>query len=139
MYFCPTSQGPMSKLFRFSKSLGKSNGRKWSQVSKFLQIKGVRSPCIFFIYFYFIFFFFGQFCVKAGVFGIGATICIGREMLGLQYWGFFFELPISSGGGRHSGRQRIVSSNHRGKTQLMLRKTLLFEKTQILIFKIIFY
>ena len=30
--FCPTSRGPMSTLFRFSESLGKSNGKKWSKI-----------------------------------------------------------------------------------------------------------
>ena len=30
--FSPTSQSPMSKLFRFSKSLGKNNGKNWSQI-----------------------------------------------------------------------------------------------------------
>ena len=34
----------MSKLFRFSESLGKSNGKKWSQIWKLLLIKGVESP-----------------------------------------------------------------------------------------------
>ena len=29
-FFAPTSQSPMSKLFRFSESFGKSNGKKWS-------------------------------------------------------------------------------------------------------------
>ena len=32
--FSPTSQSPMSKLFRFLKSLGKSNAKKWSQIWK---------------------------------------------------------------------------------------------------------
>ena len=30
--FAPSSQSPMFKLFRFSESLGKSNGKKWSQI-----------------------------------------------------------------------------------------------------------
>ena len=30
-YFTPTSQSRMSKIFRVSKSLGKSAGKKWSQ------------------------------------------------------------------------------------------------------------
>ena len=34
----------MSKLFRFSESLEKSNGKKWSQISKLLLIKGEKSP-----------------------------------------------------------------------------------------------
>ena len=42
--FAPTSQSPMSKLFRFSESFGKSNGKKWSQIWKLLLIKGVKLP-----------------------------------------------------------------------------------------------
>ena len=42
--FAPTSRSPMSKLFRVSESLGKSNGKKWSQIWKLLLIKGVKSP-----------------------------------------------------------------------------------------------
>ena len=30
-YFAPTSRSQMSNLFRDSESLGKSNGKKWSQ------------------------------------------------------------------------------------------------------------
>ena len=36
----PTSQSPMSKLFRCSGFLGKSNGKKWSQIVRLLLIKG---------------------------------------------------------------------------------------------------
>ena len=39
-----TSQSPMSKLVRFSESLGKSNGKKWSHSLKKKLIKGVKSP-----------------------------------------------------------------------------------------------
>ena len=42
--FAPTSWSPMSKLFRFSKSLGKTNVKKWSQIWKLLLIKVVKSP-----------------------------------------------------------------------------------------------
>ena len=42
--FAPTSRSPMSKLFRFSESLWKSNGKKWSQILKLLLTKGVKSP-----------------------------------------------------------------------------------------------
>ena len=41
--FAPTSLNPMSKLFRFLESLGKSNGKKWSQIWQYLIIKGVKS------------------------------------------------------------------------------------------------
>ena len=42
--FAPTSQSLMSKLFRFSESLEKSNGKKWSWIWQLLLIKGVKSP-----------------------------------------------------------------------------------------------
>ena len=43
--FAPTSQSPMSILFfSFSESLGKSNGKKWSQIWKLYLIKSVKSP-----------------------------------------------------------------------------------------------
>ena len=42
--FVPTSQSPMSKHLRFLKSLGKSNGKKWSQIWELLLIKGEKSP-----------------------------------------------------------------------------------------------
>ena len=41
--FAPTSRSPMYKLFRFSETLEKSNGKKWSQIGKFLLINGVKS------------------------------------------------------------------------------------------------
>ena len=42
--FAPTSWSPMSKLLGFSESLGKSVGKKWSQIWRFLLINGVKSP-----------------------------------------------------------------------------------------------
>ena len=42
--WAPTSQIRMSKIFRGSEYLGKSNGKKWSPIWKFLLIKGVRLP-----------------------------------------------------------------------------------------------
>ena len=42
LLFPPTSHSPMFKLFRFSVSLGKTNGKKWSQIWIFLLIKGVK-------------------------------------------------------------------------------------------------
>ena len=41
-FFAPPSRSPMSKKFRFLESLGKRNGAKWSQISNFLLIKGVK-------------------------------------------------------------------------------------------------
>ena len=48
--FAPTSQSRMSRIFRDSESLGKSNGKKLSQIWKLLLIKVVKSPrkkCLF--------------------------------------------------------------------------------------------
>ena len=42
--FVPTSQNPMPKLFRFSESLAKTNGKKWYRIVKLLLIKDVKSP-----------------------------------------------------------------------------------------------
>ena len=42
--FAPLSQSAMSKLFRFSESLVKSNGKKWCQIWKLLHVKGVKLP-----------------------------------------------------------------------------------------------
>ena len=42
--FAPTSRCPMSTLFIFVESSGKSNVKKWSQIWKLLLIKGVKSP-----------------------------------------------------------------------------------------------
>ena len=58
--FAPPSQSPMSKLFKFLKSLGKSYGKKWSNIWKLLLIKGVKSLRI--KIFFFFFFFFCEFC-----------------------------------------------------------------------------
>ena len=41
--FAPISQSPMSKLIRFLESLGKSNGKTWSQIWTLLLIKSVKS------------------------------------------------------------------------------------------------
>ena len=49
-------QCPMSKLFRFSESLEKSKGKKWSQISKLLLKKSVKSPRRKSFYRYFFFF-----------------------------------------------------------------------------------
>ena len=83
--FTPTSWSLMSKLFRFSESLGKINGKKLSQIWKVLLKNGIKSPRIYL----FIFFFF-QFCLTGRIiFVISATIRISREMLCLPYAGFF--------------------------------------------------
>ena len=42
--FAPTSRSQMSKIFRDSESLGKSNGKKWSQIWTFLFGSGLKSP-----------------------------------------------------------------------------------------------
>ena len=42
--FALTSQSPMSKLFIYSESVRKSNGKKWSQIWKLLLKNGVKLP-----------------------------------------------------------------------------------------------
>ena len=43
--FPPTSRSRMSNMFRDSESLGKSNGKKWSNIWTFLFGNGLRWPC----------------------------------------------------------------------------------------------
>ena len=49
--FAPTSRSRMSNIFRDSESLGKNNGKNWSQIYTFLFESGLKSPRIFFIFF----------------------------------------------------------------------------------------
>ena len=42
--FAPTSRSRMSNIFRDSESLGKSNGKKWSNIWTFLFGNGLKSP-----------------------------------------------------------------------------------------------
>ena len=42
--FAPTSQSWRSNIFKDSESLGKSNGKKWSQIWTFLFGNGLKSP-----------------------------------------------------------------------------------------------
>ena len=82
--FAPTSQSSMSKHLRFLESLGKNKGKKWSQIWHFVLIKGVKLPAkksIFVVR--------RILPYQADLFGIGATIRIGREMLCLPYAWFF--------------------------------------------------
>ena len=44
--FDPTSRSRMSNIFRDSESLGKSNGKKWSNIWTFLFGSGLKSPLI---------------------------------------------------------------------------------------------
>ena len=80
--FSPTSRSWMSNIFKDSESLGKSNGKKWSNIWTFLFGSGLKSPQK-------KKFFFCWFCLGPPSYGIGATIRIGREMLCLPYAGFF--------------------------------------------------
>ena len=43
-FFAPTSWSRMSNIFRDSESLGKSNGKKWSNIWIFLFASGLKSP-----------------------------------------------------------------------------------------------
>ena len=49
--FAPTSWSRMSNIFRGSETLGKSNGKKWSNIWTFLFGSGLKSPRIFFFFF----------------------------------------------------------------------------------------
>ena len=54
-HFSPTSQSRMSNIFRDSESLGKSNGKNWSQIWTFLFEKCLKSPrkkSFFFLHFF---------------------------------------------------------------------------------------
>ena len=42
--FAPTSRSRMSNIFRDPESLGKSNGKKWSQIGTFLFGSCLKSP-----------------------------------------------------------------------------------------------
>jgi hypothetical protein len=42
--FAPPSQSWMSNIFRDLEALGKSNGKKWSQIGTFLFGSGLKSP-----------------------------------------------------------------------------------------------
>ena len=42
--FAPTSRSQISNIFRYSESLGKSNGKKWSQIWTFLFENCLKSP-----------------------------------------------------------------------------------------------
>ena len=64
--FVPTSQSPISKLFRFSESLGKSNGKKWSKIWKLLLING--TPIAAQKMFCLVLFFLANFALLAGFF-----------------------------------------------------------------------
>ena len=76
--FAPYFQSPMSKNFRFSESLGINMSQIWN----LLPIKGEKFACN-------IFFFCQIFALLVGLFGIGATICIDREILCLPYASFW--------------------------------------------------
>ena len=56
--FAPTSRSRMSKIFRDSESLGKSNGKKWSHIWTFLFGSGLKLPRKLLL-----FIFFGWFCL----------------------------------------------------------------------------
>ena len=54
-FFAPTSQSRMSNIFRDSEFLGKSNGKKWSQIWTFLFencLKSLRKKKFFFSHFF---------------------------------------------------------------------------------------
>ena len=50
--FAPTSQSRISNIFRDSESLGKSNGKKWSNIWTFLFGSGLKLPRNSFFFFF---------------------------------------------------------------------------------------
>ena len=80
--FAPTSRSRMSNIFKDLESLGKSNGKKWSNIWTFFFGSGIKSQRKKKFYFCW-------FCLGPPSYGIGVTIRIGREMLCLPYAGFF--------------------------------------------------
>ena len=82
--FVPTFRSRMSNILRDSKFLGKSNGKKWSNIWTFFWkwSKIAAQKKVFFCWF----------CLGPPSYGIGATIRIGREMLCLPYAGFFLKM-----------------------------------------------
>ena len=83
IFWPPLPKVQCQHFFLFSESLGKTNGKKWSQISILLLIKGVKLPRKKKVRFS------TNFVLLAGVFGFSSTICIGQEMLCLSYVGFF--------------------------------------------------
>ena len=106
--FAPISRSRMSNIFRDLESLGKSNGKKWSNIWTLLFESGLKSPrkkkffcCWFCLTNHggnhasrWIIGFLG--ILGPPSYGIGAIIRIGREMLCLPYAGFFHLVPGQS-------------------------------------------
>ena len=65
--FAPTSQSPMFKNFKLSESLGKSIGKKGSQIIKLLLILGVKLARIFYLIFC-------KFCLTSTVFLVSVLL-----------------------------------------------------------------
>ena len=93
---CPISRSPISKLFRFSETLVKTNGKKWSEIWILLLNKGV-------------------FALLAGYFGIGATIRIGRKMICLPYAGLIYDQICCCLGNYGHGVSKVWCKWSKGK------------------------
>ena len=107
--FAPTSQRRMSNIFRDSESLGKSNGKKWSQIGTFLFencLKSLRKKSFFLLHFFPVFF--GFLVFFNGLFApisrsLMSNIFRDSESLGKsngkkwsQIWTFLFENCLKS-------------------------------------------
>ena len=88
-FFVRTYRSPITKLFRLSEPLGKSNGEKGSQTLKLWLIKVLKLPPIFFVFLKQVLPYYHNF------FDISANSHISQEMLCLPYAGFFFKTGVS--------------------------------------------
>ena len=90
LFFAPTPQSPISKLFRFSKSLGKSNEKRWSQIWILLLIKGVklqRNKRLIF----------NKFCLTIRIVLVSVLLSASVERFFLVLFSWFFVLWYFSG------------------------------------------
>ena len=103
--FAPTSQSRMSNIFRDSESLGKSNGKKWSQIWNFFFENCLKSPqkksIIFFTFFTFEVPFNGLFAPTSrnrlsNIFKDSESLGKSNGKKWSQIWTFLFENCLKS-------------------------------------------
>ena len=88
--FAPTSWSRMSNIFRDSESLGKSNGKKWSQIWTLLLRKGVKSPGKT------KFVFFGELCLSSRIFLVSVLLSASVERCFVSRMRDFFRMTSLS-------------------------------------------
>ena len=84
--FSPSSWSPMSKLFRFLESFGKSIGHKWSQIWKLLIIKGAKKKL-----------YFGEFCLTSRILLVSVLLTASRDSLYPVCWILYLYLRLIQG------------------------------------------